>query len=746
MKIPIKPKLKSYLTYRIVEPDGVFLMSEQNQYVLQDDAYVRLMPLLDGNYTVGEILAQTKIYPQKLFSILNHLLQIGCLIENHQQPNVEYQCYWDYWNVLPEKVIEVQSLPLEIHALGNVNIEDWASTLQENGFVVTDKGIVNFVVVDDYLHPDLANLNQKFLKEKRTWFLVKPQGMIVWMGPMFRPGFTSCWECLAQKLRVNRQVEHFMETFSLSEKNVVRSKCQSTSDIGLNLAILEISKALLAPPRSGLENKILTLDLQNLEFKEHIVMQRPQCSICGNPNALEPKPLKLHSCKKVLPVEQYDHRCSTHENTFYKYEHLISPISGVITSFLPRTKDAYARSYNYLAGHYFPILSEDLTLLRVSLITRSGGHGHTEIEAKTSTLAEAIERYSGIFWGEEKTVVKSYDEIGEDAFFIRELSLFSDDQYKNREKLNQIYTSDQQYIPELLDTATPISWTPAWSLTSERFFYLPTAYCFYGFRDKDHFFSVCDSNGCAAGNSLEEAILQGLLEVVERDAISMWWYNRYQCPSVDVESFNLSYWKDMQQLYTEKLNRDLFVLDVTSDWGIPTFVAVSRRLNHKVEDIIVGFGSHLDPKRALLRSLEEANQYLPALSMQDKEGNTMYQLTRPETVDWWKKATYENQSYLLPNKTIKPKTWSDYKTIATNDIFQDLQYCLKKAKELNLEVLVVNQTRPDIHFPVVKVVIPGMRHFWRRLAPGRLYDIPVQQGHLPKQKTEQEMNPIACFV
>ena len=47
---------------------------------------------------------------------------------------------------------------------------------------------------------------------------------------------------------------------------------------------------------------------------------------------------------------------------------------------------------------------------------------------------------------------------------------------------------------------------------------------------------------------------------------------------------------------------------------------------------------------------------------------------------------------------------------------------------------------------MVKVVVPGMRHFWVRLAPGRLYDVPVELGWLEKPNEEAELNPIAMFI
>jgi ribosomal protein S12 methylthiotransferase accessory factor len=62
-----------------------------------------------------------------------------------------------------------------------------------------------------------------------------------------------------------------------------------------------------------------------------------------------------------------------------------------------------------------------------------------------------------------------------------------------------------------------------------------------------------------------------------------------------------------------------------------------------------------------------------------------------------------------------------------------------------MEVLALDQTREIIGLPVVKVVVPGLRHFWARYAPGRLYDVPVQIGVLPHPLREDQLNPIAIF-
>jgi ribosomal protein S12 methylthiotransferase accessory factor YcaO len=60
------------------------------------------------------------------------------------------------------------------------------------------------------------------------------------------------------------------------------------------------------------------------------------------------------------------------------------------------------------------------------------------------------------------------------------------------------------------------------------------------------------------------------------------------------------------------------------------------------------------------------------------------------------------------------------------------------AGRAGLDFLVLDQTRPDIETPVVRVIVPGLRHFYIRFAPGRLYDVPVKLGYLDQPLTESE--------
>ena len=58
----------------------------------------------------------------------------------------------------------------------------------------------------------------------------------------------------------------------------------------------------------------------------------------------------------------------------------------------------------------------------------------------------------------------------------------------------------------------------------------------------------------------------------------------------------------------------------------------------------------------------------------------------------------------------------------------------------------LDQTRTDTTLPVVKVMVPGMRPFWARFAPGRLFDVAVERGWLATPRPEADLNPAHLII
>jgi hypothetical protein len=74
-----------------------------------------------------------------------------------------------------------------------------------------------------------------------------------------------------------------------------------------------------------------------------------------------------------------------------------------------------------------------------------------------------------------------------------------------------------------------------------------------------------------------------------------------------------------------------------------------------------------------------------------------------------------------------------------------VRLCVETARRHGVEVLVLDQTRPDIGLSVERVLAPGLCHFWRRLGCRRLYEVPVAMGWLDRPLRADELNPYSIF-
>ncbi len=224
-------------------------------------------------------------------------------------------------------------------------------------------------------------------------------------------------------------------------------------------------------------------------------------------------------------------------------------------------------------------------------------------------------------------------------------------------------------MPEPFDPARPTDWTPVWSLTGRTRRLLPTSMLYFGPEaGPDGLWA--DSNGNAAGSTREDALVQGFLELVERDAVALWWYNRTRQPGVDLSAFDGEYIPELLAGY-RSVERSVWVLDLTSDFGIPVMAALSRRTDKPAEDVIFGFGAHFDPRLALRRALTEMGQLLPAVGRVTRE-NSGYLVDDPEALDWWRTATAAGRPYLTPDPAVRPRRPGDWAYVPSGDLLDDV--------------------------------------------------------------------------
>jgi YcaO-like protein with predicted kinase domain len=206
-----------------------------------------------------------------------------------------------------------------------------------------------------------------------------------------------------------------------------------------------------------------------------------------------------------------------------------------------------------------------------------------------------------------------------------------------------------------------------------------------------------------------------------------------QRAEVDLGQFHDSYVRDLQSQLAET-GRRLWVLDVTSDLGVPTYVAILHWMQNGQENIEFGSGAHFDKRVALLRALTELNQFLSIGLMGGGTGEK-------SSLDGITPLRLQDHAFLTPNRNAADQPDAGATLGPLDNTRRQVDACVDIARRAGLDFLVLNQTRPDIEVPVVRVIVPGLRHFYRRFGPGRLYDVPVKLGLLDQPRLESELTP-----
>ncbi|MGN9840994.1 TOMM precursor leader peptide-binding protein [Nonomuraea sp. H19] len=738
---------KRHLRAATVPGEAVYLTSARGTIVLSGARIQVLAPLLDGSRNLAEVQEHAELSPAELGQLLGKLARanlVGPRRPAAPTSDAAAEAYWDLARMDADQAISgLTQASVELVALGGVDTGQAAEALRSMDVTVGEgSAAFSLVLCDDYLDPELERVNARRLADGRCWLLAKPTGADLWIGPVFQPGTGPCWCCLATRLRGHRRGETWLRNALSDLVSPPEASLPLTRALGLQFAALETAK-WLAGSRDERQSTVWTLDTLSLEGGRHRVDRRPQCPACGDSGLVATRvsrPVAVVSRDKTAAGGN-GHRALAPEQVWDRYRHLADPVTG-ITEEIQRDPRSPAFVHCYLSGPNLALTDDSLSAIRAGLRQQSGGKGSTDLEAKVGALCEAVERYSGARMGDEPTVRASYRDLGaRRAVHPDACQLFDRRQFLDRDGWNEANMAFHR-VPEPFDDDEVIDWTPVWSLTANRHRLLPTDLLY--FTRNGHGSLRADSNGNAAGASPEDAIVQGFLELVERDGVALWWYNRTRQPAVDLDSFNDPWIADLQQRY-QSVNRELWVLDITSDLGIPVMAAISRRVDKPAEDIMLGFGAHFDPRVAARRALTELGQLLPSVVAARADG-TGYGQTEHHIQHWWRTATTANQPYLRPDAGQPPKDLAGYAYTPRGDLRDDIEHLLGLARGRGLEVLVLDQTRPDIGMPVVKVIVPGLRHFWARFAPGRLYDVPVRLGRLAAPTAYEDLNPIPLFL
>jgi oxazoline/thiazoline synthase len=716
-------------------PKAVCLYSEDRKFFLHGELYCALASAIgkEGR-SVRELTSELeRDFPSdKIEEALQRLLERRYVVVASRTSAGMAAAYWASLGLSPQVAeTNLQKCRVRIQSIDVEGATELNSSLSELGVrVVTRSPDLTVTLVNDYLESRLDELNRQHLSDQTPWLLAQPSGVFPLVGPIFRPGTSACWTCLTDRMKRNREVKALLDREQARCVAVSPLARHTLGKSGVELAAIEIAKAIATDFRTELCDHIISLDLSGATIVKHYVAARPQCPACGRKKLRNPRrapvPLELGAGGRLV-MTSGGYRTVSPRATVARFRKHVSPLTGVVSR-LERINADLPLNTNWYAAHNFSAPAKTVHELRAGLSGGSFGKGSTAEQGEASALMEAIERYSGIFQGDEIRVPRRFTDFPPgDAVLPNDVMLLSDAQYRRGHEP----AHDPHMVPAPFDPSAKVDWSPVWSLRDQRFKYLPTSLLYFFYRGPGAFHA--DSNGCAAGNTLEEAIVQGFLELVERDAYAIWWYNRLQRAEVDLGRLDDSYVRDLQAQLAAS-GRRLWVLDVTSDLAIPTFVAVTHWMQNGRENIEFGSGAHFDARIAMLRALTELNQFLSIGLMGGGSGEK-------SSLDGSTPLRLEDYPFLTPgdNAMVQPGGSSKFGRLEASE---QVTACVGVARQQGLDFLVLNQTRPDIDVPVVRVIVPGLRHFYRRFAPGRLYDVPVKLGLRDQPLSEDELNPI----
>ena len=733
------PQFAPNFSVYLLPHDVVCLYSEHRKFFLHGELYAALATAIGSGKSFGQIVrALTKKFPaDKINEALNRLIERRYVVLKGRSSASVAATYWASLGLAPDSAEKnLQNCRVRLESIDVKGAKELGAALSKLGVrVVKGAADLTVMLVNDYLEGRLLKLNRKHLLDRTPWLLVQPSGIFPLVGPVFRPGESACWSCLADRMSRNREIKSMLDREQARRVAVSPLLQDSLGQGGIQLAAIEIAKAIATGFHTDLNDHIVSLDLTGSTIARHYVAPRPQCPECGQKKLRDPRrppaPVALSAGAKLV-MTSGGYRSVSSRATVSRFRKHVSPLTGVVSR-LERVEADLPLNTNYYASHNFSAPAKTVDELRAGLSGGSFGKGSTAEQGEASALMEAIERYSGIFQGDEIRRRRRFMDFAPgDAILPNDVQLFSDAQFRG-ERL-AIDGPELTPTPPPFDPSAEVQWSPVWSLRDERFKYLPTGLLYFFHTDSLAAGEIhADSNGCAAGNTIEEAIVQGFLELVERDSYAIWWYNRLQRQELDLSRFDDSYIRDLKSQLAET-GRRLWVLDITNDLGIPSFVALSHAAQNGHDFVEYGSGSHFDARIALLRALTEVNQFLAIGLMGARNAG-------PTSQEDGSPFYLKDHPYLISNgpAQIRPDFGAEFGGL---DKREQVMACVNAVKRLGLDFLVLDQTRPDIEVPVVRVIVPGLRHFYRRFAPGRLYDVPIKLGWSDRPLTESELNPL----
>lgn len=560
------------------------------------------------------------------------------------------------------------------------------------------------------------------------------------VGPLIVPGTTGCFQCAEARLSLagsnRKEVEDLF--MKLVSDDYVSHYTAEISPAGASYMAHIISAEtdkVLRGDRANTKEHLYVVNLSNLSSTIHYVLPIGTCSVCGElpGDFAELAEISLQKCLK----RSNSYRCRS-----------MSDLKKVLLRDYWDSRTGIFNEKKWSLASAFASAAINLPLGFYDEIT--GGRSHSYVDSELAGMLEGLERYCGVTPRGKQTIVRgSYSHLKATALDPSTVGLHAEEQFEQ---------PDFPFIP--YDPDSPMEWVWGYSFLEARPILVPKLLAYYSLGDGGGFVYE-NSNGCAVGGSLEEAILYGIFEVVERDSFLLTWYARLQVPRLDYSSSGDSELILMIQRLRAVTGYEVSLYNTTMENGIPSIWALAKgRAEHNV-NLICSAGAHLDPIRAAKSAVHELagmivtaerrwkERRLEAEAMLDdsflvqhmEDHSLLYSLPQAE----------ERLHFLLDERNPVRTFAEEFHSLPwQEDLTEDLKQILQVFRNLQMDVIVVDQSSSETlrnGLRCVKVLIPGMlsmtfgHHLTRLIGLNRVLDVPMKLGYATHRLNPQELNP-----
>lgn len=312
------------------------------------------------------------------------------------------------------------------------------------------------------------------------------------------------------------------------------------------------------------------------------------------------------------------------------------------------------------------------------------GKGGTPQQSEASAVMELAERFSFFSFckNPENFIVEEYRNLKDRALPFEMIARSVHD------------TSDDLEIAKKVFSRLPLKWTWAYNLTSQEEILMPFNW----------FYTINEFNGPSAGNCVEEALIQGICEVVERHVSSIVSRNRLKTPTLGLGSITDPVALEMIHKY-HKAGVRLFMTDFTLDTGIPSVgvLAYDPSTFPEKSELVWTAGTTPSPHKALIRALTEVAQLAGDFDTSSNYvASGLPKFRNIEEADFVMNPGCEIDMGMLPD-------------ISNDNIRVEVENCISALARANMPVIVVDTMHPKLQIPAFYTIIPGA-HFRERAA------------------------------